>query len=246
MLALVLLVPIVALVITFVGNPEIPAGRELPGGARLVKDGYVALFVLPAGDGNVALIDCGNDPEGKAVLSELERRKIGVESVKAIFLTHGHRDHTQGCHLFPQAQVFALESERELVEGRSNGKGPLTRLMPAKDVGVRVTRPMIDGETVAIGSLLVTVYAVPGHTQGSAAFLAGGVLYLGDSADAKKNGAMTGSKWLFSDDTVENRMSLLDLAGRLQPRADEVKAIAFAHTGVLDGFGPLRAYAATK
>jgi glyoxylase-like metal-dependent hydrolase (beta-lactamase superfamily II) len=243
-LAVILAIPVLALVLTFAGNPSIPDGKELPGGARLVKDGYVAAFVLPLGDGNVALVDCGNDAEGKAVLAELDRQKLAREAVKAIFLTHGHQDHVKACHLFSAAQVFAMESEREVLEGRAKFKGPMTRLFPAKDTGVRVTRPIADGETVTIGTLQVTAFAVPGHTPGSAGYLAGGVLYLGDSADAKKDGTMVGSKWLFSDSSAQNRASLVALAARLTPRAQEVKMLAFAHTGVLDGFGPLASFAA--
>ena len=50
----------------FWSNAPLPQTAELPGGARLVKDGIVALFVLPAGGKSVALVDCGNDPEAKA------------------------------------------------------------------------------------------------------------------------------------------------------------------------------------
>src|SRR5262249_5783046 len=84
-IALVIVVPVLAIVglimATFAGGPPIPDGMELPGGARVVKDGYVSVFVLPAGPGAVALIDAGNDRQGGAILRELSRRGLGPEAV---------------------------------------------------------------------------------------------------------------------------------------------------------------------
>jgi hypothetical protein len=39
--------------------------------------------------------------------------------------------------------------------------------------------------------------------------------------------------------------SLKALEARLQPRADEVKALAFAHTGPLVGYQPFATFAST-
>ena len=48
---------------------------------------------------------------------------------------------------------------------------------------------------------------------------------------------------LFSKDSALNVASLKALAARLQPRASEIKELAFAHTGPLAGFEPLAAFA---
>lgn len=93
-LAVLILVPVLAfvgmMVSAFRGLEPMRDGVELPGGARLVKDGYVAVYVLPAGDKQVALIDCGNDEQGRAILSDLNHRGLAADAVKAVFLTHGH------------------------------------------------------------------------------------------------------------------------------------------------------------
>jgi hypothetical protein len=47
---------------------------------------------------------------------------------------------------------------------------------------------------------------------------------------------------LFSADPDRNVASLKALEQRLQPRAGEVKTLAFAHTGPLDGFAPFAAF----
>src|SRR5580693_2086935 len=106
----------------FVGTSAIQDGRELEGGVRLVKDGFVTIGVIDLGGGKVALVDAGNDPEGKAVLAELKRRNLGPDAVTAVLLTHGHTDHLAGCHLFPAASIYALGPDVGLAEGREAGK----------------------------------------------------------------------------------------------------------------------------
>jgi hydroxyacylglutathione hydrolase len=225
--------------VTFLGRRAIVDGWELKA-VRVVKDGIVSVGVLAIGDRQVALVDAGNDKQGQPLLAELARRGLGPEAVKAILLTHGHRDHVAGVHLFPGAQVMALASEVPIVEGRAGGRGPLTRFFPARATGLKVTRELRDGERFTLGQLQVQVYAVPGHTPGCAAYLVGGVLFLGDSADSDKNGELRGAPWLFSDSRAQNRASLVELGQRLARQRAPVQALVFAHSGPLsNGLAPL-------
>lgn len=210
----------------FGSNSPIVDGLVLAPGVETVKDGFVSVFLLDVGQGKVALIDAGNDKSGKAVLSALARRGLTPASVVAIFLTHGHRDHTAGCKLFPAAQVYALEGDVTLVGDAAN-----------------VAHPLKDGEGTDVGDVHVEVFAVPGHTAGSAAYFARGVLFFGDSAGASKDGEMMKAVRLFSKDSGQNVTSLKALAARLRPRAAEIRELAFAHTGPLAGFEPLAAFA---
>ncbi len=247
-IVLVLVVPSVVLAaMTFGGMKELVDGTELPGGARLVKDGYVAIAVIPAGDAAVALIDCGNDPNGVAIMTELQRRGLAPDAVKAIFLSHGHPDHVAGCHLFGSAQVLALPQDIPVAEGTGRSKGPLPSMFdtPA-DKRTKVTRPLADGETVTVGTLSVKIFALPGHTAGSAAFLANETLYLGDSAAAGDDGKLVPAPWVFSDDTKENRRSLEALGARLKAEDAPVKKLAFAHSGPLDGLDALATFKAQE
>lgn len=229
--------------VTFAGNAPLTDGQEL-GGVRLVKDGMVAAFVVDTGEKEVALVDSGNDADGKAILAELTRRGLGPDAVKAIFLTHGHRDHVAGVHLFPAAAVFSMKADVDLAEGRARSHGPATRLMPIAETKAKVTRTLEDREKVKLGAVEVQAFLIPGHTQGSAAYFARGVLFLGDSAGAGKGGEVAGAPWIFSDDQAQNVASLKTLAERLAPRAAEVKWLAFAHSGALEkGLGPLADFA---
>ena len=242
---LVIIVAAVAIAFTFMGRQSIKDGADL-NGIRIVADGYSSLAVLPTRGNQVALIDAGNSTEGKAILAELSRRKIGPEEVAAIFLTHGHPDHRGAVKLFPKAQVMALEAEVPVVEGRENGGGPMQRVMPASPSGIKVTRVLHDGEVVSIGDKQVNVFSVPGHTPGSAAYFVDGVLFMGDSADAATDGKILGSAWLVSNSQADDEASLVRLAGRLAEEKLDVKAIAFAHSGFLEkGLTPLTEYAQT-
>jgi glyoxylase-like metal-dependent hydrolase (beta-lactamase superfamily II) len=164
--------------------------------------------------------------------------------VVAIFLTHGHADHTGGARMFPRAQVMALEREVALVEGREGATGPLLRLMPVTPTGISVRRKLRDGESVVVGDVSVRVFATPGHTAGSASYLVNGVLFVGDSADVASDGRLVGSPWIFSDSQAGNVSSLVRLDQRLRQDGVDVTAIAPAHSGVLtDGLTQLDIFA---
>jgi glyoxylase-like metal-dependent hydrolase (beta-lactamase superfamily II) len=137
---------------------------------------------------------------------------------------------------------MALEREVPLIEGREGSTGPLLRLMPVSPTGVSVARALADGETVTLGETTVRVFAIPGHTPGSAAYLVNGVLFVGDSADATSEGGLQGSAWIFSDSQEANLASLSRLESRLRQDGMTVTAIAPAHSGLLnDGLTQLAA-----
>jgi glyoxylase-like metal-dependent hydrolase (beta-lactamase superfamily II) len=76
------------------------------------------------------------------------------------------------------------------------------------------------------------VLAVPGHTPGSAAYLAGGCLFVGDSANITSTGEVVAAPWPFTDDSPRNREAVKALAGKLHADTDQVVAIVPAHSGV--------------
>jgi hydroxyacylglutathione hydrolase len=235
----------ILLVVTFSGGLPIADGQR-QGGVEVVKDGYVSAFIVDLDEHAVALVDAGNDAQAAPILRALARRSLGPDAVKAILLTHGDRDHTAGVLAFPAAEVMALEPDVALVEGRAK-RGIFKWFGAAKPSGVKVARVLHDGDTVTLGNLAVRVFAVPGHTAGSAAFLVRSVLFMGDSAEATKEGKLAPGRRLFTDDPAQNRASLRQLAVRLAPAAADIKAIACAHSGVLSqGLAPLSELAASR
>jgi glyoxylase-like metal-dependent hydrolase (beta-lactamase superfamily II) len=245
----VVVIPVVvvfaAIFAVFVGRQSVADGFEY-NGIRIVKDGVVSLAVVPSGNGKVVLVDAGYDKGGKAILDELARRHLTPDAVAAILLTHSHPDHISGVDLFPYAEVMALQSELPLLEGRAGWRGPLMRLFPRLS-GTKVTRVLHDGETVSVGEVSAQVFAVAGHTPGSAAYLINNsVLFLGDAADISNDRKLQDPPWITSDDRVEDRAALVRLYQRLLEERADVKVIACAHSGVLEeGLAPLSAFAQT-
>src|SRR5216683_1498474 len=225
-----------------VGRHAVADGFEF-NGIRIVKDGVVSAAVIPVGNGKVVLLDAGYDKAGKAILAELSRRQLTPEAVTAILLTHSHPDHVAAIDLFPKAEVMALEPELPLLQGRASWRGPLMRLFPRLSK-VRVSHVLDDGETLTLGQVSVQVFATPGHTPGSAAYLVNGVLFLGDAADISNDGKIQDPPWITSDNRIEDRASLVRLDQRLAQDGDDVKVIACSHSGVVaQGLAPLTAFA---
>ena len=218
-------------------------GQQLSGGAIQVKDGMVSVGMIPSGAGQVILVDCGNDPKAAAILAELRQKNLDAEAVKTILLTHAHPDHVAGCAVFPHAEVFAMAPEQGLLEGKEAARSPIGKLMGKKNSGINITKYLQDGETLRCGDVKVTAYLIPGHTDGSAAYLAAGTLYMGDSADAGKDGNLLPAKSIVSNDTDQNQASLRKLAAELKPTEAEIQYMEFAHSGPLVGIKPLLDFA---
>jgi hydroxyacylglutathione hydrolase len=229
--SLVLVLAIVVGVVfwtAFGHNRPIVDRQVIAPGVTIVKDGFVSVAMLDVAPDKVALVDCGNDKEAKATVAALADRKLTAASVVAIFLTHGHPDHTAGCRAFPSAEVYATQDEIALVGAAADVKHPLK-----------------DGDVTQLGDLRVEAFATPGHTAGSTVYFSRGVLFFGDSAGGGKDGTMMPAVRLFSKDPDRNVASLKSLEARLQPRAADVKTLAFAHTGPLEGFTPFQTFASS-
>lgn len=246
-LVVVLLVLVVAAVMVpvFSGLKPMLDGQQLPGGARRVNDGYTSAYLLPLGNNEVALVDCGNDVEAKALKAALAKEGLGFAAVKAIFVTHAHPDHTGGCKQFPNATIYVGEGDKGLAEATEAGKGLIPSLAgPQKHLALTGLKTVKEGDVVQVGPRSVRVFITPGHTAGSAAFLVDGALYVGDSLAIEDAGdKVRPAPWPFSDDTAQNVAELKRLGRLLAPEAADIKAIVPAHSGEAVGFQPLLDFA---
>ena len=114
-----------------------------------------------------ALVDPGGEAEG--ILEQI--RADGVE-VKAIFLTHGHYDHTGAVRALrealPGVPVYLHPADAALLG---------TAVMPP----IGETAPYGEGDTLSVGSLAVQVIHTPGHTPGGVTLRVEEALFTGDT-----------------------------------------------------------------
>lgn len=191
-----------------------------------VKDSFTSCFLLEYAPKRAALFDaCWND-EGQAVQKALEANGLTPDAVDAVFLSHGHTDHLGGLGMLPQASVYALEAERDLI----------------REGGNAVNVPLQDGDEVVLGDYTIHVYAVTGHTRGSAVYEVDGVLLMGDTVIAQKDGSLAPPAERYSDDPAENDASVRALMERLDEAGVAVDWVAPSHSGPVRGTKALRAY----
>jgi glyoxylase-like metal-dependent hydrolase (beta-lactamase superfamily II) len=236
--AILVAVAIVGWLVFGGSNPMVNGERLADGRVTVVVDGFSAAYVveLPAG---LVLVDAGMDPEAAAIRAALTGSGKSPEDVTAILLTHGHEDHITGATAFPNARVFALAAETDLVVGARVPDNIFGLFSDPSPTGIEVDVEVSDSDTVEIAGGSIEVFALPGHTRGSAAYLINGVLFLGDSAGANDDGTMHPAPPVFSNDRAENRASLHRLAERLTGREKEIDAMVFGHQGPLYGIGAL-------
>ena len=227
----------VALYVTFDGVAPLEDGRRV-GPAVTVVDGYVACYLLDAGDGTVALIDACADPEGVALLAALDRAGRGPRDVVAVLMTHGHADHRGGIPLFERARIYAHQDELPLLRGEVAAQGPIPQL-DGRMAPVAVSDVVHDGDELTIGALRVRVFHLPGHTAGSVAYRVDDTLFLGDNAHGMETGEMEPAPWVFSDDVDANVASLRALPARLDEAGVVVARLVFGHSAPLEGREPL-------
>jgi glyoxylase-like metal-dependent hydrolase (beta-lactamase superfamily II) len=239
-LLVVVIVPIVALgVVTFGGLAPLEA-ESLGDLGEVVKDGHVSIGVIDVSEGKLALIDAGTDENGRALLAALTRRGRNPEDVVAVFLTHGHPDHVAGMRLLRKATAHAVGAELPFLSGKTPYQGPLPNLMGVDDPAFRPVA-IADGDRIQVGTRTIEVFAVPGHTAGSAAYLVDDVLFVGDAASLQADGALRSGPWLFSDDVDRQSASLRSLARALKGRT--IRKVVFGHTGSAESTAPLEAFA---
>lgn len=241
LLVLVLLVvgALAAVFVPIFGGNALSTDVDVTPHVHQSQDGYVNFFILDLGDG-VALVDAGNDASGAAVLAALKAKNREPKDVKAVFLTHGHPDHIAACHLFPTAAIYGFEGDVKGAAGEVRFKGTIPSMMDIpKEKTAKVTHVLQDGEVIPFGSTSVKAYLVPGHTDGSAAFLFEGVLFLGDNANARADlKTLKPAPGVFSVNSEQNKAELKKLHARLKSEAAVVTHLAYGHSGVsteLDG-----------
>ena len=137
-------------------------------------------------DSSAIVVDPGGEPS--RIISFLKEKGL---ICRAILLTHGHNDHTEGVSRLREitgAPVYI-------------GAGDAYRLDEAADV------LLSGGEKLNFGMLAVEAIPSPGHTEGGMCYLSGGILFSGDTLFRESVGRtdFPGGDW----DTLQRSLSAL-------------------------------------
>jgi glyoxylase-like metal-dependent hydrolase (beta-lactamase superfamily II) len=126
------------------------------------------VYALDCGDG-IALIDAGGGRDYSIRRIEQNLRDDGFDPamVKHVVLTHWHKDHAGGAHIWRQkygATVWLNDIETPLLEGKVEQWRDIVPECP-------IDRVLRDDDTVRLGNLTLHVIQVPSHSDGICAFL---------------------------------------------------------------------------
>ncbi|MBX2797946.1 MAG: MBL fold metallo-hydrolase [Myxococcales bacterium] len=200
--------------------------RDRSSGRVVVLKDWFTSALLVKGEESVVLFDAGF--RKGTMTRRLADHDLTPADITHVFVTHGHRDHLA---LLPEldASVHAFAEEAPLIEEELQEE-------------LTIDVPLEDGQVVQAGDVEVEVFAVPGHTAGSAVFLVDGVLVLGDAALQNRDEALIPVPEDRSEDPEQLVSSMRALAQRLQPRASEIDWLAPSHSAWMAGFEPLASF----
>jgi len=199
--------------------------------AARVRNLFVDFYAARAG-AHVIVFDTGIDRDGAAADALLAQLGKTRDDVSDVFITHGHGDHVSGIPIFKNAKVNASSKDVDMIRDRSLIE-PFAAivsgwLLPVPDATATAT----DAGDVVVDKdqdLKVRVFDLPGHTQGSQAFLYDGVLYVGDSMGLR-DGKLTAAAPVFSVDLTQNKRSIQALGQALDKALSGAK-LDFVCTG---------------
>ncbi len=178
-----------------------------------VKNQYVDLYGFPVGEGAI-LIDTGVDPEARGIDALLSRLRRSRTQVEAVFITHGHGDHTAAASVFTGAKIYGGKADEKLFNGTYENPKRLSRWFNKTFKGKPITLPNpLEGRQeipVHNGEEKVLAIPVPGHTPGTYYYLFRGVLFTGDTIQFKKGKLLPAPK-MYHADIKQNLTSIIEL-----------------------------------
>lgn len=130
--------------------------------------GITALLV--SSDDGYVLIDAGMADAAKSVLANIERLGVKPAQVKWILSSHEHFDHAGGLAELQRATGAKLALSAPSAAVMASGEpetddpqfGQLKPVAPA-----RADRVVADGDSITLGSLVLTAHLTPAHSPGS-------------------------------------------------------------------------------
>ena len=145
-------------------QPLPPPGRAFDN-LYFLGSAWVSAWAIDTPDG-IILIDALNSADEAAQLIEGGMARLGLDParIKYIVVTHAHGDHYGGAPYLAakyRARIVMSEADWTMTETKLEFDSPLWGRPPKRDISIK------DGDTLALGGTVVTLYVTPGHTMGT-------------------------------------------------------------------------------
>lgn len=130
-------------------------------------------YVIDCGQDGLVVIDPGLTTNYPLIVENIANLGLPGRGVRWVLNTHGHFDHSMADGLFRAhgAEICIGAADADAVERGT--RATANYLMPeiaSNYPTTKVDRRLNDGDTLALGTKLLRVIAVPGHTAGSVCF----------------------------------------------------------------------------
>lgn len=212
-----------------------PPQLDAPPRSAVVVSGGTShsMAYLARVQGGVIVVDLGWWGGEEALDRALRRLGATAEDVRAVFLTHSHRDHIGAWRVVRRSPFHMASAEVELFHGAEEHGGWIPRWagrLKARDLprpGELEVRAFSADTTFVFGADTLRAFLVPGHTPGSAAYLFRGHLFVGDAVSRTPWSGFQPARRGYSDDVRRARASLVSLRRRLA--AHPVERLCSAH-----------------
>ena len=141
-------------------------------------------FVIDTEDGLV-MIDTGyREYYVETMKKQLRFWHLDQKKVAAVFITHGHFDHSGNAHIFEEQGIHVYASEIDANAMEHGGDRVMEPVFGTKYTCCRHVNRLVEGKIYTFGTTTITPVSLPGHTKGSVGFVTehDGVktLFLGD------------------------------------------------------------------
>ena len=131
-------------------------------------NGGVSAWAIKTSAG-IILIDAGYDYSVKEQVDNgLRTLGLNPADIKAVFVTHNHRDHVGGARYLQdlyKPHIYLSAADWDIVRTQNPTDDPKGPPIPTRDLNAT------DGQKYTLGDTTITVYITPGHTPGTLSFL---------------------------------------------------------------------------